>query len=137
MSDTEENKLLSRIFEMVNDKKEQKKPRKKRAPMSDEQKQKAIENLKKGRETSMKNRQAKAKAKKKQPEVKEEEIKEEKVKEQVKEESKQEPEIKSNEQVVENDNVNDEKQPSPPHILKPSIQNTPYSYNSWSNDSLW
>ena len=55
--------LIDSIFEKVNLKVEEKKtPRKKRA-MTAEQKEKAIENLRKGRETSLRNRKAKAAAK--------------------------------------------------------------------------
>ena len=61
MSDANKE-LLSQIFEMVETKKAEKKPRKKRV-LTPEQREKAIANLKKGRETSLRNRQAKAKAK--------------------------------------------------------------------------
>ena len=66
MSDSEptEKDILGRIFEMVNQKKEEspKKQRKKRV-MIPEAKEKALENLRRGRETSLRNRQEKAKKK--------------------------------------------------------------------------
>ena len=62
MSDADE--IAQRIFDMVAEK-SKKKTRKPRGPITDpDKKAKLLENLKKGRETSMKNRQAKAKAKK-------------------------------------------------------------------------
>merc|ERR1711976_1123155 len=50
---------------MVVNKQNEKKPRKQRKPMTAEQKAKAVENLKKGREKSLATRRAKAEAKKK------------------------------------------------------------------------
>jgi len=70
MSDESENKiLLSQIFEMVNAKKEEM-PQKKKRVVSDEQKARAIENLRKGRETSLANRRAKKEQKVKEKQVK-------------------------------------------------------------------
>ena len=59
-----EKELLGRIFEMVNQKKEAKtkQPRKKRV-MTTEAKAQAVANLKKGRETSLRNRQKAAEVK--------------------------------------------------------------------------
>ena len=70
MSDESENKLLlSQIFEMVNAKKEEM-PQKKKRVVSDEQKARAIENLRKGRETSLANRRAKKEQKEKEKQAK-------------------------------------------------------------------
>lgn len=59
-----ENEMLNKIFEMVQEKRSEKPPRRKRAPMTPEQKERALENLRRGRETSKKNRMAAAAAKK-------------------------------------------------------------------------
>ena len=56
MSNNDE--LLGKIFEMVNTKAEAK-PKKKRKPMTPEQRERCLANLKKGRETSLRKRQAK------------------------------------------------------------------------------
>ena len=67
MSNNDE--LLSKIFEMVNTKAEAK-PKKKRKPMTPEQRERCLANLKKGRETSLRKRQAKKGAEKtKQPTI--------------------------------------------------------------------
>ncbi len=63
MSKEENDALLSKIFEMVNTKAAEK-PKRKRRAMTPEQKAKAIENLKRGRATALKNRKAKMEAKK-------------------------------------------------------------------------
>jgi hypothetical protein len=53
--------LISKIFKMVEEKSEEKVVKKKRTrkPMTPEQKAKAVANLKRGRETAMRNRKAK------------------------------------------------------------------------------
>ena len=58
-----ESDMLSQIFEMVKSKRDEKTAKKARKPLSPEQKEKAIANLQKGRETSKKNRMATAAAK--------------------------------------------------------------------------
>jgi hypothetical protein len=63
MSNQEDKLLLSQIFEMVQAKKEEL-PKKKKRVISEEQKARALENLKRGRETSLAKRKAKAEAKK-------------------------------------------------------------------------
>ena len=66
---TNNDELLGKIFEMVNTKAEAK-PKKKRKPMTPEQRERCLANLKTGRETSLRKRKEKAaaaKAKKEKP----------------------------------------------------------------------
>ena len=60
-----ENDMLMKIFDLVQEKRTTEKPtRKKRGPMTPEQREKAMANLQKGRETSKRNRMASAQLKK-------------------------------------------------------------------------
>jgi len=157
MSEPEEEKeLLGRIFELVNQKREEKPKRKKRI-LTEQQREKAILNLQKGRETSLKNRQRKAAEKKKEPEPepkpKEPEPKpkelEPKPKEPEPEPKPKEPEPKPRELAPkprEPEPKPNEPEPKPPPsepitILantEPALDATPYAYNIWGKgQSLW
>ena len=141
MSDSDEplpteKDILGRIFEMVNRKKEEapKKPRKKRV-MTPEAKAKALDNLRRGRETSMRNRQKTATEKKNPAKV--EEPKPEKVEEpprEVKEEPRSVvvPQKKEEEHKL--------KAPEPkPDVAPPSIDIKPHTYRVWNKGGglLW
>ena len=140
MSDSDEplpteKDILGRIFEMVNRKKEEapKKPRKKRV-MTPEAKAKALDNLRRGRETSMRNRQKTATEKKNPAKV--EEPKPEKVEEpprEVKEEPREVP-------VPQKKEEQKPKAPEPkPDVAPPSIDIKPHTYRVWNKGGglLW
>ena len=146
MSDSEEalpteKDILGRIFEMVNRKKEEapKKPRKKRV-MTPEAKAKALDNLRRGRETSMRNRQKTATEKKKPATVVEEPEKPEKP------EKVEEPprEVKEEPRAVAVPQKKKEEQkpkaPEPqPVVAPPSIDIKPHTYKVWDKGGglLW
>jgi len=149
MSDSEEalpteKDILGRIFEMVNRKKEEspKKPRKKRV-MTPEAKAKALDNLRRGRETSMRNRQKTATEKKTPAKVEEpkpakvEEPKPAKVEEPPRE-VKEEPRA-----VVVPHKKEEEHKPKAaepqPDVAPPSIDIKPHTYRVWDKGGglLW
>ena len=121
------NALISKIFKMVEEKSEEKVAKKKRTrkPMTPEQKAKAVANLKRGRETAMRNRKAKlaaaGKGSKTETAPKSEPV-------------KQEPLAPKLEPV---------KPPTPPSVKIPSpvyipiVNDGPLRITTWGGVSLW
>ena len=152
MSDSEEplpteKDILGRIFEMVNRKKEEspKKPRKKRV-LSDEAKAKALDNLKRGRETSMRNRQKRANEKKKPPKPEEPKPeKEPKVEKEPEKEPEPPREVKEEPRAVVVPQKKKEEEHKPkapekpkPDVAPPSIDIKPHTYRVWDRGGvLW
>lgn len=141
MSDSDEplpteKDILGRIFEMVNRKKEEapKKPRKKRV-MTPEAKAKALNNLRRGRETSMRNRQKTATEKKKPEEPKVEEPKVEKEPEPPRE-VKEEPRAVLVPQKKEEEHKPKAPETPQPAVAPPSIDIKPHTYRVWDKGGL-